>query len=120
MKPAGRRSAGFPIAALAAIGVLVLAAAAAPRSTDPFSQRHVLEIQGMAFHPAVLKVQWGDTVVWINRDIVPHTATSTGKSGWNTGPLLQGKSGQYVPRHKGEDPYFCQLHPGMLGKLIVR
>jgi plastocyanin len=74
----------------------------------------------MAFHPEVLEVQRGDTVVWVNRDIVPHTATATRQSGWNTGPLLQGKSGHYVARHRGEDPYFCELHPTMLGKLIVR
>ena len=74
----------------------------------------------MAFHPEVLQVQRGDTVVWINRDIVPHTATATRHAGWDTGPLLQGKSAQYVARHAGEDPYFCQLHPVMLGKLTVR
>lgn len=119
MKSGGRRWAGIPIAALAAIGVLALAGAA-PRPADPVPQRHVVEIQGMAFHPAVLEVQRGDTIVWINRDIVPHTATSTGKSGWNTGPLLQGKSGQYVARHRGEHPYFCQFHPVMLGKLIIQ
>ena len=74
----------------------------------------------MAFHPEVLVARRGDTVVWIDRDMVPHTATSTRKAGWNTGPLLQGKSGRYVPRHEGEEPYFCQLHPVMRGKLIVR
>lgn len=74
----------------------------------------------MAFHPEVLEVHRGDSVVWINRDIVPHTATATGNSGWNTGPILQGESGQYVARHRGENSYFCQLHPVMLGKLIVR
>jgi len=119
------RSAGhparFPIAALAAIGVLVFASAAAappPKATPP--QRHIVEIRGMAFDPAVVEVQRGDTVVWINRDIVPHTATATRKSGWNTGPLLQGQSGRYVPHRKGEDPYSCTLHPTMLGKLIIR
>jgi plastocyanin len=115
----GRWSAGIPIAALAAIGVLALAPASG-RSADPVSQRHVVEIQGMKFHPEVLEVQRGDTVVWINRDIVPHSATSTRKSGWNTGSLAQGDSGQYVTRQPGEQPYFCQLHPVMLGKLIVR
>ena len=74
----------------------------------------------MAFHPEVLELRQGDTVVWINRDIVPHTATAVRASGWNTGPLLQGKSGEYVARHGGEDPYVCALHPTMLGKLIVR
>ena len=117
MRHDGRWSAGMPIAALAAIGVLTLAAAP---PADPAPHRHVIEIQGMKFHPEMLEVQRGDTVVWINRDIVPHTATSTRKAGWNTGPLPQGDSGRYVARHRGEDPYFCQLHPVMLGKLIVR
>ena len=74
----------------------------------------------MAFHPAVLAVRAGDTVVWVNRDIVPHTATASRKPGWNTGPLPHEKSGQYVANRRGADPYFCELHPVMLGKLIVR
>jgi plastocyanin len=116
-----RRFAELPIAALAAIGVLALAGAAAPsRPADPVPQRRVVEIRGMAFHPEVLEIRRGDTVVWINRDIVPHTATATRKSGWDTGTLLQGTGGQYVASHGGEDPYFCKLHPVMLGKLIVR
>ena len=119
MRRDGRWYAGIPTVAIATVGVLTLAAASV-RSTDPVSRRHVIEIQGMRFHPEVLDVQRGDTVVWINRDIVPHTATSTRKSGWNTGSLPQDDSGRYVPRHRGEDPYFCQLHPVMLGKLVVR
>lgn len=74
----------------------------------------------MAFHPESLEVGRGDTVVWVNRDIVPHTATSTRNGGWDTGPLPQGRSGQYVARRAGEERYFCRLHPVMLGKLIVR
>jgi plastocyanin len=121
VKRGSRRIAGLPVAALAAIGVLALAGVAAPsRPADPVPQRHVVEIRGMGFHPEVLEVRRGDTVVWVNRDIVPHTATATRKSGWDTGTLLQGKSGQYVASHGGEDPYFCKLHPVMLGKLIVR
>jgi plastocyanin len=116
-----RRPTGFPVAALAAIGALALVGmAGSPRPTDHIPRRHVVEIRGMAFHPQALEVRRGDTIVWINRDIVPHTATSTRNAGWNTGPLGQGKSGEYVARHAGEDPYFCQLHPVMLGKLIVR
>jgi plastocyanin len=104
-----------------AAGALVLAGAAIPpRTTDTVPHRHIVEIQGMAFHPEVLEVERGDTVVWINRDIVPHSATASRKPGWNTGPLLQGKSGQYVANRRGEDSYFCELHTVMLGKLIVR
>ena len=76
MTSVGRRLGGFPVAA-AAIGVLALAGAArSPRPADPVPQRHVVEIRGMAFHPEALEVRRGDTVVWINRDMVPHTATT--------------------------------------------
>jgi plastocyanin len=74
----------------------------------------------MAFHPETLQVRRGDTVVWINRDIVPHTATAAGPPSWDTGPLPRGKSGSYVVRRQGVEPYLCKLHPTMLGKLIVR
>lgn len=121
MKSGGRQPVRFPLGALAASGVLVFASAAAPPHPNDFPpERHVVEIRGMAFHPEALELRRGDTVVWINRDIFPHTATATRKSGWNTGSLLQGESGRYVPRRKGEEPYFCMLHPSMLGKLIIR
>jgi len=116
-----RRAAGFPAAALAAVGVLIVTGAAiSPRRSEPVPHRHLVEIRGMAFHPAVLEVRRGDTVVWVNRDMVPHTATATRKPGWTTGPLLQGKSGQYVANRRGKDSYACELHPTMLGKLVVR
>ncbi len=121
MNGEGRRAPADPVVALAAIGGLIIAGAAIPpRPTDLLPQRHVVEIRGMAFHPAVLQVRRGDTVVWINRDIVPHTATAMRKDGWNTGPLVQNDSGRYVARRTGEDTYVCELHPTMVGKLIVR
>lgn len=83
-------------------------------------RRHVVEIRGMAFHPAPLTVARGDTVVWINRDIVPHTATAAGSATWDTGTLTQGDSARYVPHGAGVAPYICTLHPVMQGTLIVQ
>lgn len=74
----------------------------------------------MTFQPGVLEVRQGDTVVWVNRDMVPHTATASAKPAWTTGTLFQGQRGQYVVRDRGETGYFCELHPVMEGKLIVR
>ncbi|HLQ69693.1 MAG TPA: cupredoxin family copper-binding protein [Gemmatimonadales bacterium] len=83
------------------------------------SRAHAIEIHGMAFHPASLNVSVGDTVVWINRDIVPHTATGRGRRQWDSGQLQQGDSGRYVPRRSGRAPYTCTLHPTMKGLLII-
>lgn len=98
------------------IGISLMACAAA----HPPAQRHEVEIRGLAFIPAALEVAEGDTVVWINRDIVPHTATSSAKPGWTTGPITQGDSGIYVASLKGEAAYACEFHPTMVGKLIVK
>jgi plastocyanin len=80
---------------------------------------HTVEIRGMEFHPAVLTVAAGDTVVWVNRDIVPHTATATGRPKWDTGQLTQGQTGRYIARARGTARYACTLHPTMHGKLII-
>ena len=92
---------------------LLLAIGPAPTS-------HTVEIRGMEFHPAELTVAVGDTVVWINRDLVPHTATGAGKTKWDTGQLAQGDSGRYVARVAGTVSYVCTFHPTMRGKLLVR
>ena len=38
---------------------------------------HTVVIEGTSFQPPRLAVALGDTVVWINKDPFPHTATST-------------------------------------------
>lgn len=82
-------------------------------------RRHVVEIRGMAFEPAALEVAPGDTVVWINRDMVPHTATSAGRDGWDTGILARGDSGSRVFHRAGTTAYVCALHPTMRGAVTV-
>jgi plastocyanin len=112
-----RRRAAVSLIVLAASGSLTGARGAEPDA--PVRHRYVVDMRGMAFQPEVLEIRRGDTVVWINRDIVPHTATLT-RVRWSTGPLEHGKSGRFVARRSGEQPYFCELHPIMRGRLLVR
>ena len=54
-----------------------------------------ITIEGMRFQPEVLTVAPGDTIVWVNKDIVPHTATS--KTGNFDSKLIQvDKSWKYT------------------------
>lgn len=78
---------------------------------------HTVEIRGMEFHPAELTVASGDTIVWINRDIVPHTATVNGS--WDTGMLTQGATGRHIAGRPGTIHYTCTVHPTMQGTLII-
>ena len=95
--------------------LLAVLMASAFAGTAP--RTHTVEIRGMEFHPAELIVAAGDTIVWINRDIVPHTAT--GKT-WGTDVLSQGQSGRIVARGVGTIQYLCNLHPTMHGTLLIR
>jgi plastocyanin len=66
-----------------------------------------------------LTVRKGDSVVWVNKDPFPHTATS--KSGkFDSGTIDAGKSWKLTPRTTGEFGYVCALHPTMKGTLRVK
>jgi GTP cyclohydrolase I len=76
-------------------------------------------IRSFAFSPATDTVQTGDTVRWINQDVVPHTATSR-IGGFDTGTLEAGQDWRYVARKPGTFAYECTLHSTMRGTLVVR
>ena len=42
----------------------------------PGSKTHTVTVDGMRFQPDDLTVASGDTIVWVNKDLVAHTATS--------------------------------------------
>src|SRR3546814_13495452 len=46
----------------------------------PPSAEHVIEMTRMRFGPAPANLKVGDTIVWVNHDIVPHTATARDRS----------------------------------------
>jgi plastocyanin len=72
----------------------------------------------MAFVPEVLTVNKGDTVVWVNKDLFPHTATAQG--GFDSHEIAASKTWRFVAKKAGRTPYICTLHPTMKGALIVR
>lgn len=100
------------LAAAAALGLAAACGLPAPRS-------HTVEIRGFAYLPATLKVAAGDTVVWINRDVVPHTATRDGQ-GWDSGSIEAERTWRLVAASGASQPYYCAFHPNMRGVLAVR
>jgi plastocyanin len=76
-----------------------------------------------AFSPNPIQVSVGSTVTWINDDTVIHTVnsgTSPTESGLFTSPIINpGGTFEYTFTEAGEVPYFCLLHPNMVGTAIV-
>jgi plastocyanin len=77
---------------------------------------HTVVIDGMQFRPAALRVQRGDRIVWVNRDLVPHTATS---AHFDSDTIAPGARWTHVAARTGTAPYVCRLHPTMSGSLNV-
>jgi plastocyanin len=81
-----------------------------------------------AYSPNPIQVSVGTTVTWTNNDSQPHTVTS-GSNGQpdnkfnsspNFTPLLNpGQTFSFTFTQAGEYPYFCTLHPNMVGTVSV-
>jgi plastocyanin len=78
-----------------------------------------------AYQPNPVNVKAGGAVVWTNEDTVAHTVTSG--SGFNDQTLgrefdsgFLGKGFSHIFFKPGVFPYFCEIHPTMVGKVIVK
>jgi plastocyanin len=78
-----------------------------------------------AYQPNPVQVSVGDTVTWTNDDSTIHTVTS-GQNGQPDGKFDSSiMAPQQTFEHTftegaGEYPYFCVLHPNMVGTVSVR
>ncbi|MGG6460958.1 MAG: plastocyanin/azurin family copper-binding protein [Candidatus Eiseniibacteriota bacterium] len=78
-----------------------------------------------AFQPNPAGVMKNGTVTWTNEDTVTHTVTSgNGIADPNMGKEfdsgLLGKKFSVMFSKTGVYTYFCQVHPTMVGEIIVR
>jgi plastocyanin len=74
-------------------------------------------IDKLVFTPAEVNAKVGDTVEWINKDALVHTATAT-NGDWNAN-IPPSQRGQVVMKKPGAADYYCRLHPNMKGRIVV-
>ena len=95
---------------------LLLVALWAPTA---IAQVYTVDIVGLAFDPADLTIEVGDTVTWTNDDPgMLHTITAVDGS-FDSGFLNDGDTWSYTFAEPGEFEYFCTPHPWMRAKVIV-
>ena len=99
-----------------AVAVCIVGLAASDRA-EP--KTHTVTVEGMRFQPEVLTVSRGDTIVWVNRDLVPHTATSTAGS-FDSTAIQADESWKYTAGTTGDFAYICAFHPAMKATLHVQ
>jgi plastocyanin len=76
-----------------------------------------------AFSPNPIQVSVGSTVTWTNNDSQAHTVNSGNsptQSGLFDSPIIAPQATfEYTFTEAGEVPYFCILHPNMVGTVSV-
>src|SRR5215207_85083 len=76
-----------------------------------------------AYEPNPVEVSTGTTVTWTNDDAQPHTATSgeavTPDGRFDSGIMAPAATFDFTFTEAGEYPYFCLLHPNMVGTVSV-
>ena len=75
-------------------------------------------IDKVAFAEVKVPLHVGDTIEWINKDVVDHTAPAR-KGEW-TVALPPGQKASVVLKKAGTFEYVCKYHPNMTGTVVVK
>jgi plastocyanin len=110
----------IPPAAVAALAAVTLGAAApAPSLIPPSAMATTVNIDNFTFGPAAITVPIGATVIWTNRDDIPHTVVAVDKS-FKSKVLDTDEKFSFTFTKAGNYDYFCSIHPHMTGKVVVK
>jgi len=113
------RRAVLTLLSVAGLAAAVGCGAGAPPAPERKPATHTVTIDATSYAPKSLVVQAGDTIVWANKDVIPHTATA--KAGtFDSKVIAPGTSWTYTPTAKGSAEYACLFHPTMTGTLQVQ
>jgi plastocyanin len=95
----------------------ICAALAAPLcATTAQAETIQVVIDKLVFSPAVINAKVGDTIEWINKDALAHTATVKGE--WEVMIPAKKTVSQLLEKSETVD-FYCRFHPNMKGRLAV-
>jgi len=76
-----------------------------------------VSMENLEIAPAEVTAKVGDTIEWVNKDVLAHTATARNGE-WDV-MLPPKKSGNLVLKKAGTVEYYCRFHPNMKATLTV-
>ncbi len=78
---------------------------------------YTVEIKDMKYVPDDITVNKGDTVLWINRDMMSHDVTEEGNA-WTSSVIPADSSWKMEVAEPSN--YYCSIHVVMKGKIRVQ
>jgi plastocyanin len=77
-------------------------------------------IKNWCYSPTVLHIEPGTTITWVNRDPVPHTITGANRAWGSYKQVRRDRAMTFRFNRAGVYPYYCVIHVGMVGTVVVR
>lgn len=84
-----------------------------------FVKTYNIEIKDNIASPDSLKVKVGETVIWTNKDSIPHTITSNMGKELNSKSLKTGETYSHVFNKTGAFSYHSEVNPNVKGTITV-
>ena len=72
-----------------------------------------------AFGANPLTIATGTTISWLNDDNTTHTSAADGQQ-WTSGNIAPGGRFNFAFTSPGRFTYHCQIHPNMVGTIVVQ
>ena len=76
-----------------------------------------IRIEKIAFAPQQISARVGDTIEWVNADIVAHTATAR-NGAWDV-VLPPNSTKRVALKGVGTVDYYCKFRPNMTGQILI-
>lgn len=99
------------------LGTLALAGVSTESASAVAPATIQIVIDQFAFARPQVSATVGDTIEWINKDIVDHSSTDR-KKAWDV-TLAAGGTARVVMKTAGTFEYYCRFHPNMVGHIVV-
>jgi len=97
----------------AAFAALSLVAACVPARAATIQ----INMENMDISPAMVAAKVGDTIEWINKDVLMHSATA--RNGDFDVNLPPKQTGKVVLQKAGTVDYYCRYHPNMKASIEI-
>lgn len=78
---------------------------------------YTVEIKDMKFVPDDITVNKGDTIIWVNKDMVAHDVTEEDTKAWTSSVITPEQSWKMEVTNSAN--YYCSIHVVMKGKIRV-
>ena len=111
--------AGSIIALSLALATIFMLQPTRAKGEEGKAQGMEVRVDNFTFSPDTLTVSVNSSVTWVNKDDIPHVIASS-DGVFKSKALDTDQKYSYTFTKAGTYPYYCSIHPKMVGKIVVQ